>query len=287
MIRAEFFQHEGLAECSPIARLLFIGLWTVADKEGRLEDRPRRIRAQLLPYEDCDLDDMETTLSELQRGGFIERYDMDGLALIQIVSFAKHQRPHPKEAPSELPARPASVEPKKPSDFNEPCNFPAQPGKAGTSRVKSPFPSGSSLPSGSSGSSHTRQSRERDRRALEEAFDEVFWPTFPRKENRKDALRAWCAKVDVDEIPAVMEGLAAWKASEQWSRGIIPHGSTWIRREAWKERPMVTPVARASPPGIHRNDLAEMEYLRKRGSLPEAFSENSDDDAVVVAQGET
>ena len=41
-------------------------------------------------------------------------------------------------------------------------------------------------------------------------------------------------------------------------------------------------LARAAPQ-MHRNDLAEIEYLRKRGSLPEAFSETRDDAAVVVA----
>ena len=49
-IKPGFFTNEQLAECSFAARLLFVGLWTLADREGRLEDRPRRIRAQVFPY---------------------------------------------------------------------------------------------------------------------------------------------------------------------------------------------------------------------------------------------
>ena len=48
-IKPEFFLDEELAELSPLTRLLFVGLWTLADCEGRLEDRPKRIRAQLHP----------------------------------------------------------------------------------------------------------------------------------------------------------------------------------------------------------------------------------------------
>ena len=33
-IKPGFFKNEHLAECQPLARLLFIGLWTLADREG-------------------------------------------------------------------------------------------------------------------------------------------------------------------------------------------------------------------------------------------------------------
>jgi len=42
-IKPGFFRNEMLAECSPLARLLFAGLWCLADRFGRLEDRPKRI----------------------------------------------------------------------------------------------------------------------------------------------------------------------------------------------------------------------------------------------------
>ena len=70
-IRPGFFLNEKLAEINPLGRLLFAGLWTIADKRGRLEDRPRRIKAELLPYDDCDVDDL---LNKLSTGGFIHRW---------------------------------------------------------------------------------------------------------------------------------------------------------------------------------------------------------------------
>ncbi len=100
-IKPGFFKNEALAECSQLARLLFAGLWCLADREGRLEDRPKRIRAELLPYDDGSVEDL---LSELHEAGFILRYAASGGRFIQVVNFTKHQNPHHREGASTIPA---------------------------------------------------------------------------------------------------------------------------------------------------------------------------------------
>lgn len=100
-IKPGFFANEHLAECDPLARLLFAGLWCLADRLGRLEDRPKRIRAELLPYDMCDADEL---LNQLQRHGFILRYEHGGARFIQVLKFGSHQNPHLKEAKSTIPA---------------------------------------------------------------------------------------------------------------------------------------------------------------------------------------
>jgi hypothetical protein len=100
-IKPGFFMNEELAELPCEARLLFIGLWTIADREGRLEDRPRKIKAAVFPYDDCDVDRL---LGLLSGKGFLQRYKVRRQGYIQVSNFVKHQKPHPKEAPSEVPA---------------------------------------------------------------------------------------------------------------------------------------------------------------------------------------
>lgn len=103
-IKPEFFLHERLAELSALHRLLFIGLWTLADRDGRLEDRPKRIKAAILPYDTRNVDAM---LGELAKAGFITRYaGPDGGKYIEIPAFSKHQRIQGREAavPSRFPA---------------------------------------------------------------------------------------------------------------------------------------------------------------------------------------
>lgn len=106
LLKPGFFTNDQLGELQPLARLLFAGMWTIADREGRLEDRPRRIRAEVLPYDDVDADGL---LDELAAHGFVTRYEEAGQRLVQITSFAKHQSPHPKEPASQLPAMGESV----------------------------------------------------------------------------------------------------------------------------------------------------------------------------------
>lgn len=99
-LKPGFFTNDLLAEVAPLGRLLFAGLWTLADREGRLLDRPRKIKAELLPYDDADIDALLAALAER---GFLARYQADGVQVIQIVNWSKHQQPHVNERASDLP----------------------------------------------------------------------------------------------------------------------------------------------------------------------------------------
>ena len=104
-IKPDFFNNEDIGRLPPEARLLFIGLWTLADREGRLQDRPIRIKAQLFPYDNWPV---ASLLENLEEAELIWRYTADGKRCIQIINFAKHQNPHPKETRYGLPPAPQS-----------------------------------------------------------------------------------------------------------------------------------------------------------------------------------
>lgn len=96
-IKPGFFKNEDLAECSAWARLCFAGLWTLADREGRLEDRPKRIKGELFAFDTVEVDPL---LIELEGRGFLVRYRNSDGAFIQISKFSAHQTPHYSEKPS-------------------------------------------------------------------------------------------------------------------------------------------------------------------------------------------
>ena len=100
-IKPDFYTDEKLARCSPHARLLFPGLWTLADKRGRLKDQPPVIHGAVFPFEPTL--DVDGLLGELDRGGFIVRYEVEDRRYISIPNFERHQRPHPKEVESLIP----------------------------------------------------------------------------------------------------------------------------------------------------------------------------------------
>lgn len=105
-IKPGLFKNEILGVADPLYTLLFEGLWLLADRAGRLEDRPLRIKAEVFPYRDGL--DVVAMLSWLESNGFIRRYAANGLALIQITEFAKHQNPH-KNEPLSIYAPPEEI----------------------------------------------------------------------------------------------------------------------------------------------------------------------------------
>lgn len=102
-IKPGFFKNEDLADLDPHTRLLFVGLWTMADREGRLENRPRKIKAELFPYESVDV---ESCMARLCSKQFLNMYEVDGEQYAAIPNWLKHQSPHHREVASEIPAPP-------------------------------------------------------------------------------------------------------------------------------------------------------------------------------------
>lgn len=100
-IKPGIFKNELLGVADPLLTILFAGLWCLADRRGRLEDRPLRIKAEIFPYR--ELQGFNGYLTDLARLGFIRRYTVDGIDLIDIPAFEKHQHPHHTEKESELP----------------------------------------------------------------------------------------------------------------------------------------------------------------------------------------
>ncbi len=107
-IKPEFFKNEELGELPPDARLLFIGLWLLADREGLLEYRPKKINAEIFPY---DSRNSEKLLGQLGEKKLIDIWcektdfpppDDKRPVLIHIPKFKIHQNPHKKEKSSKL-----------------------------------------------------------------------------------------------------------------------------------------------------------------------------------------
>lgn len=99
-IKPGFFNDPDVVELSFEGRLLFIGLWTLADRAGRLEDRPRNIRMGVFPADNVDVD---VLLNQIASVGLILRYEAGGKRYIQVTGFTKHQNPHCLEKPSIIP----------------------------------------------------------------------------------------------------------------------------------------------------------------------------------------
>lgn len=113
-LKPSIFKNELLAVADPLYTVVFEGLWCLADREGRLEDRPAKIHFDINPGRAFET--TERSLAWLHENGFIVRYEVGKIRYIQVITFEKHQNPHQKEPPSKIPAHAAVTvqEPGKP-----------------------------------------------------------------------------------------------------------------------------------------------------------------------------
>jgi hypothetical protein len=117
-LKPALFKNELLGSADPIYTILFEGLWCMADREGRLQDRPVRIKAEVFPYRPEV--DIEVLLAWLIDAKFIERYATKLGSVISVIEFLRHQRPHKHEPQSELLPKNQRLKARKNTDIRQP-----------------------------------------------------------------------------------------------------------------------------------------------------------------------
>jgi hypothetical protein len=203
-IKPDFFTDSEVGELDPYARLLFIALWTQADREGRLKDRPREIKIAAFPYDKVDIDAL---LGSLTGKNLIIRYKVGGERYIAIPTFTRHQRPHKHETASQIPA-PQEVKRRKKPDIGRcaPDHNGAEPDINGTE------PESVGVCRDSNGKEGN--GRERDMASLRLA-PEAKAPELPKSDSVSAAR--WVAKQRKHPLPedfTVTDEMRAWAEAE-------------------------------------------------------------------------
>lgn len=92
-IKPGFFESEDPAKVGYPQRLLWIALWTLAGREGRLEYRPATFKKYAFGFDAVTVEQVRDWVSELDAANLIDMYDVGSTQVIQVVNFHKHQRP--------------------------------------------------------------------------------------------------------------------------------------------------------------------------------------------------
>jgi hypothetical protein len=110
VIASAIWRDEWFGGLDFFQQALWIGLFSgCADDQGRLEDNPFLIRADVCPYKDISAETVDVALGEFQDAGKLIRYAVDGHRFIQIVNWWDHQRRQWAQ-PSRFPAPPEWVD---------------------------------------------------------------------------------------------------------------------------------------------------------------------------------
>lgn len=106
MIQPEIWIDSGFLEMSDRARLLWIGMISFADDEGRGQGSSKSLKAAIFPGDDISSTDVDALKAEVAKHVRVEFYDVDGQTYYQIEKWSQYQKiSHPN--PSSIPAKPS------------------------------------------------------------------------------------------------------------------------------------------------------------------------------------
>ena len=258
-IKPGFYDNELLAECSDGARLLFPALWMLADRDGYLEDRPKRIKKFAFGY---DQREVEPLMDELRDRGFLEEIESaNGSKWLRVPHFGEHQNPH----------------------FREPSRFQPEEEK------ESPVPA-RGRPEASTGRARDRSKRctvrgKRESESFKKKKEEEDCtegctkepPTPPTaapssvlsKEGERlaaaypeglrstdgETMRIIRSVIKPERtVDFAIERIKAWEKSDRWARGFIPRLGKFFSEGTWLADPPV--------PNDHGGSLSHMDYTK-------------------------
>jgi hypothetical protein len=221
VIRPSFFKDEELSDVDPLARILYQGLWCMADREGRLKDRPRRIKAEVLPYDDCDLSHLMTQLASI---GYIVRYKVDEIDYISIPAWSKAWVHH-KEVASVLPEPPSMLKSSMTQD-----------------KIKNEPTTGRRSNKAKNKNKKENKKENENKNGYPDDFEE-WWIVFPKKVAKGDALSAWESLKKKGVLPSaeklieITRGQLAGPPDTGLNKDqkYIPHPASWIRGRRWED----------------------------------------------------
>lgn len=213
-IKPEFFTSDDICALSMAARLLYIGIWCEADREGRMEWKPRSLKRRYLPDDDVDV---EALCAELVAAKLVKPYG-DGLAYIP--TFNKHQHINPREAASTLPDPESTRQPRVPhaSATRQPRDSDTQVGREGKE-----------------GKGTRDATRDDDPPGFADFW--TAWPSSDRKQARGECAKAW-KKAGAERCAAeILAHVERLKESKDWQKNageFVPAPLVYLNKRRWE-----------------------------------------------------
>lgn len=90
-LKPEFWTSEQITDCSPIARLLFVGIWSFADDNGIHPASVKRLKMEVFPSDDFTQANIAEMIQELIEVGLLKAYEVDGENFWKVTGW-HHQK---------------------------------------------------------------------------------------------------------------------------------------------------------------------------------------------------
>lgn len=90
-IKPEFFTSEQVVECSPMARLLFVGMWCFCDDGGVHPASAVTLKMEVFPADPISVEDVRGLVSELESQGLVTTYSFGAKSFWRVLGW-HHQK---------------------------------------------------------------------------------------------------------------------------------------------------------------------------------------------------
>lgn len=91
-VKPEFWASEQLIGCSPLTRLLFIGLWNFCDDAGIHPASYVRLKAEVFPVDNFSIEEIKKWITELIENNLLREYAVDGKSYWIVTGWKSHQK---------------------------------------------------------------------------------------------------------------------------------------------------------------------------------------------------
>lgn len=263
------FTDSDWVECSMDARLLVIGLWTLADDQGVFSWRTKEIKMAVFPGDSIDV---EPLLNELVQNNLIRHYEVEGRKYGAIRNFRRWQRPQKPTAVHPLPESIAiyvgilrsdtrPVEDLPPANDAHSCTdtVPLQESPlsdephsdTSTVPVRDQYATATGIPiqrRGGVGEGGSRRGEEEVVRVSNETLTpraregfSKFCDLYPKPDKLLAAEPFWEAALSVAKPEVILAGLDRWLC--EWRRRygeeirFIPSATEWLATKGWAVTP--------------------------------------------------
>lgn len=265
-IKPETFTDDKILQLSPLARWLFIGMWTQACDNGHVEANPVQLKVRLLPMDNCDINEL---INEIIQVGLVERIE----GYLCVKNLPKHQKVD-RRFLSLCPCCETDEEVKYlPKDKLERTTGTQRASKTkrnntlrvhdehttGTQRVHVDEGEGEGEGEGEINtldqkSASTERSSKSPAAAsaaesVKKSFDE-FWETYPRKAGKQKARTKFEAALKRASAQQILDGVhrLAGDPNLPTEKRFIPHPSTWLEQGRWDDEPLPPRFSSTSQP---------------------------------------
>lgn len=211
LITSEIWTNEKFGRLDKIGRLLFIGLITNADDDGRIKGSPNFLKAKIFPYDnDVNAEDIDKCLDICHTNKLIARYSVNGDSFISLLGWNEHQQIRvDRRKPSLIPP---------PTDNHLTTNGIPPDNHLTTNGIRNII---------------------EDNIIEDNIIDrfEIFWEHYPRKVAKQKALKSF-KKISPDDklFQKMLNAVEEYKNTKQWqNKEFIPHPTTWLNQCRWED----------------------------------------------------